>query len=900
MTKKILLVDGNALIFRAFYSSFGRATLTTRDGTPTNAVFSFINMLFNIMNKNNYFDIKVAFDKGKKTFRHDKLESYKDGRKKTPPELIKQFPIVREFLTQANIDWYEYEGYEADDIIGTISYMLKDNLDYQVDILTSDQDMYQLISQNTFVLSPQTGTSDILVYDKQKLFEKWGISPEQVIDYKGLRGDSSDNIKGVAGIGEKSAKELLQEFGDLDNLYLNVDKIKGAKQQKLIDGKEDAFLSKEIATIYTGVEIDNFEFRETQVNFDSLKDFFTKYEMNSMIRKYCNDVAQSEVDVKSQIQYQIIDKWESNFSAEINFINLEILNDNYHNYDIVGFAIVNSKGNFFYTFNNAEEVNIFNWQESNVDEALAKFLLNSKFYTYDVKKTIYVLEDLGYKLNYDNFVFDMMIACYVLNSNVKSNFESHLNLVNSELLIATSEEIFGKGVKRSKNIDQKIKVEYVISKAMIISQIYEDIITQLKETNQYELYQQIELPLSFVLLKAEQEGVLIDRDELKIQTANVLTALEKVESEAQDIIKEAGFEAINLASPKQLKELLFDNLNLRNWKKGSTDKEVLDELINDHPIIEKILLFRKYSKLYSTYLSGFEKYIYSDNKVHTIYHQTLTNTGRLSSVEPNLQNISVRDELQKEVRKIFITPKGYSFMSIDYSQIELRVLADIANEEVLIDAYENNIDIHELAARNIFNLDASKPVGAEQRRVAKVFNFGILYGLTKFGLAKDLKISHKEATDYIEAYNKTFPKIINYKADILEFCKKQGYVETMANRRRYIYELQNSNKMVQEFGKRAAINAPIQGTAADILKVAMVEIYKKILLNNSEIKIVAQIHDEIILLVQEDKVETYKQTIVDIMNNAYNQLLTISNKNRISKVKLDVNVSCAKNWYELK
>ncbi len=896
MKKKILLVDGNALIFRAFYSQYGRTPLSTKAGIPTNAAYSFINMICNIAAEHQYFDIKVAFDKGKKTFRHEKLETYKAGRQKTPPELVAQFPIVREFLTEAKIDWFELDNYEADDIIGTISNKLKNDENYIVHILSNDQDMYQLIGDNVFVLSPKTGTSSLFVYDQEKLVEKWGIYPQQVTDYKGLRGDSSDNIKGVLGIGEKTAKELLQTYKNLDDIYQNIDDIKGSKQAKLLEGKEDAYLSKEIATIKLDIELNNFHIRKTDIDFDNLRAFFIKYEMNSLIKKLCSE----EVKNPEVLEYQILTKWNPSYSDAINYIYLETLDQNYHNSEVIGMGIVNSKGNFFYIFGESEEINIFNWQEDKYDEDFRSFLKKNKFKTYDIKKTIYALNNLGYDAQVDNFIYDMMLACYVLNPNVKSNFESHLMMINPEIQIESSDEIFGKGVKRSKNIDKDIKAKYLVTKASHIKETENKIIHTLEELEQLRLYENIELPFSKVLLSMEQEGVLIDREELKKQTEEVLLLLNKIEAEVKEELKDYISEDFNLASPKQLKEVLFDKMKIRNSNKGSTDKEALTDLINEHPVVEKILIYRKYSKLYSTYLKGFGKFVHENNKVHTIFNQTLTNTGRLSSSDPNLQNISIRDEEQKNVRKIFICKPGYKYISYDYSQIELRVLADVANEPTLIKAYANNLDIHELAARNIFNINADDKVTADQRRVAKVFNFGILYGLTDYGLSKDLKIPLKDAKEYIQKYNESFSEVDNFKKNTLEFAMEHGYVKTMANRRRYILELKNSNHMIREFGKRAAINAPIQGTAADILKMAMIGVFNDLNGLDVDAKMVAQIHDEIIILAREETIDTVNQIVIRNMKEAYNNILELANHKRISLVPLDVNYSIGNNWYELK
>ncbi|WP_339030253.1 DNA polymerase I [Spiroplasma endosymbiont of Cantharis nigra] len=898
MRNKFLLVDGNALIFRAFYSSYGRATLTTKSGIPTNAVYSFINMLMNIIEKNDYFCVKVAFDKGKKTFRHDKLKDYKAGRVKTPSELVLQFPIVREFLTNANIEWFEVDNFEADDIIGSISKTLESNIDAETHILTSDQDMYQLISDKTFVLSPQIGTSELVVYNREKLFEKWGVTPEQVIDYKGLRGDSSDNIKGVAGIGEKTAKDLLQEFNTLENIYNNLEKIKGAKQLKLISGKEDAFLSKEIATIYKDMDFNDIDFNKTEINFIALKDFFVKYEMNSLLKKYSSK--NSEEPKESKLEYIVLNKWDSKYNDSANYIYLETLNDNYHTSDIIGMAIVNSKGNFYYSFNTSETINIFNWNNSVIDEQFQAFLKKAKFKTYDVKKTIIALMKMGYQINPDLFIYDMMIACYVINSNVKSTFDQHTIMIDPSIETKTFEEVFGKGVKKTQVIDEKIKMDYILNKVLLIKKDEEEILKLLNDNNQTSLYEKIEFEFAKVLIDMELEGIQVDRNELAKQEKNILQLLVDLELEIKEELKEYIDDDFNIASPKQLKELFFDKLKLPDYNKGSTDRETLDYLEDKHPVISKIIAFRKYNKLHSTYLKGFEKFIHPDNKVHTIFNQTLTNTGRLSSSYPNIQNISVRDEEQKNVRKIFVTKEDNIYLSFDYSQIELRVLADIVNEEKLIEIFSMKRDIHSEAARSIFKLSQDEKISSEQRRVAKVFNFGILYGLSDFGLAKDLKISIPQAKEYIKAYYEAFPQILKFKEEVIKFGYENGYVETLGNRRRYIYELSNSNYMIKQFGERAAVNAPIQGTAADILKVAMINVFKNLKAQNLQSKMIAQIHDEVILLVKKQELEKVKTMVLKTMQEAYNDLLMIANKNRTALVELEINYSQANDWFNLK
>ncbi|AKU79410.1 DNA polymerase I [Spiroplasma turonicum] len=894
--EKYLLVDGNSLLFRAFYSSFGRVTLTTTSGLPTNAVYSFINMLFNLNNNYNYDCILVAFDKGKKTFRHDKLPSYKEGRQKTPPELVTQFPIVREFLSAAKISWYEIENYEADDIIGTMSKKLESKDDVLIHILTSDQDMYQLISDKTFILSPQTGTSDLIIYDKNQLKEKWGISPEQVTDYKGLRGDQSDNIKGVPGIGEKTAKELLNEFENLESIYENIDKIKGAKKVKLETYKEDAFLSKEIATIFLDVNID-FNLHCSNIDYESLKPFLQKYEMNSLVKKYCLNLIKEEDE--PNVDYKVVNEWNDSYSDYENSIYIELLNDNYHLPDVVGFSISNSKGNFYFDNIGNDEVNLFNWKQNRIDEGFQKFLLNNKFNSYDIKKTIITLNKLGYKVNDDNFIYDMMLASYVLNSGVKSNFESHTLLIKPDTDIKTFEEVFGKGAKKTKEVDNKLKQEYLVKKSVLIKDLKQLTLERLSESQQLELYQEIELPFSKVLISMELEGILIDKAELNNQSINILDKINELELVLRNAFKDYIDSDFNINSPKQLKELLYDKLNLPDLNKGSTDKETLEKLVDYNNEVEKILLLRKYQKLYSTYLKGFEKYIYSDKKIHTIFNQTLTTTGRLSSVYPNIQNISIRDEMQKEFRKIFICEEGFTFLSFDYSQIELRVLADVANVSSLLTSFKNNKDIHEEAARKIFGLDDNVEVSKDMRRIAKTFNFGILYGLSDFGLAKDLNISIKEAKEFITSYYESFPEILDFKKQTIDFAKKNLFVSTMANRRRYIHELQSSNFMIKQFGERAAVNAVIQGTAADILKVAMINIFKNYK-SDKNIKMIAQIHDEIIFIIKESLENDFIKSLESYMLEAYDIILKSYNNNRESRVKLEVNYSKGKNWLLLK
>ncbi|WP_339022994.1 DNA polymerase I [Spiroplasma endosymbiont of Crioceris asparagi] len=889
--KKILLVDGNGLLFRAYHSSmYGGNQMKTSSNIVTNAAFSFVNMLLNLINKNDYYNVIVAFDIGKKTFRHDKLQDYKGTRSKTPEDLITQFPIVKEFLAASNIPYYELVNYEADDIIGTIAK--KKITDYKIEILSSDKDMYQLIDDRITVVSPQVGTSSMKVIDIKAVHDKYQITPAQIIDLKGIWGDSSDNIKGISGIGEKGAIKLLTQFKTLENIYKNIDSISGSQKDKLIADKTNAFLSKEIATICLETPIKEFQNIELKINFSKMKDFFEKYEMFSLIKKFCPI---DEIP-ETKIKYQILKNWDTKFNCPENYIYLETLDENYHNAKIIGVAISNKKGNFFINLNTSmtEEVNLFNWDKQNIDQDFQQFLKMAKFKTYDVKKTIYCLERLDYVINYDNFIYDMMLACYVLNPNIKSTIETHINYLDAKYSLTSFEETFGKGVKKTDFIENDIKALFMCQRSEAILNLENKIIKNLKDEDQFELYENLEFSFAFVLLEIEKNGVLVNKKELELQTKQTHEIIVDLENKIKDILKENIDEDFNLSSPKQLKELLYETLKLPDKFKGSTNKDALEFLEDKHEAVGYILRHRMFSKLYSTYLVGLEKYIEADSRIRSIFNQALTNTGRLSSSYPNLQNIAIRNDEQKEVRKIFIAPKEKTLISFDYSQIELRILAEVANEKTLIEIFDQNRDVHEEAAKRIFKKDT---ISSDERRIAKIFNFGILYGLSEFGLANDLKITKAEAKEFIDNYFKTFEDILNFKKEIVEYAKAHKYVLTLANRKRWIPELENSNRMIKSFGERVAVNAPIQGTSADILKIAMNNIYKHF---KNEVKIICQIHDEIIVEVDSEKVDFYKEKISFIMKSALEDLYQLVKKDNKPKVRLEVNSSSGKNWFELK
>ncbi|WFQ95844.1 DNA polymerase I [Mycoplasma feriruminatoris] len=909
MKTKILVVDGNSLIFRAYYAtaySSNSYLLKTNTGVITNAVYSFISMLLSVINQRGPYDhILIAFDKGKKNFRHDLLTDYKANRIKTPDELVQQFSIIREFLTKANIQWFEQDNIEADDIVGSICKLAENQFEnLQAEILSSDKDMYQLITNNVICLNPIQGVNELEEVDTNKLFEKWQIQPNQVPDYKAIVGDSSDNLKGVNGIGQKGAIKLIQQYNNLENIYNHLNELTNSIKTKLEQDKDMAFLCKNLATIKTDVNIDNFSFKKLNFNINNIEEFLNKYQMFSLKKRFTNILnIDFQSVVKEKIETKIINSWSKDYQDQINYLYVESLEEDYHKDKIIGIAISNTKGNFYLDFKNkAQQLSFF--EDTNLDSVdvlFEEFLNDPSFlkYTYDIKKTTYLLKNHNYNVKPSNFSFDFMVACYSLNANISADLSSQIKLIDEQVDLDTNENVFGKGVKKNPDIDLDIKSKYITKKSYLLKKYTDKLIEQLKDTNTYNLYLKIDHPLIEVLYDIEEQGILIDKEQLKLQTQQILKKINHIEGQMKIIVAEYIDSDFNFSSPKQIQELLFDKLKLPNLEKGTTSKEVLERLVNYHPIINLLLEHRKYTKLYTTYLKGFEKFIFDDNKVHTIFNHTLTNTGRLSSSYPNIQNISIRDTDQKEVRKIFIANKNKTFLSYDYSQIELRVLAQMSKEPNLVLAFNQNVDIHSRAAKLIFNLKDDE-ITSEQRRIAKVFNFGILYGLTDFGLANDLNISVSQAKQMINDYYAAFPSLLDFKEKQVEIATNNGYITTLSNRRRYINELNSTNYNVKQFGKRIAVNTPIQGTASDILKVAMISIYKKLKEQNLDAKIVAQIHDEIILEVDDNQLEQTKTIVINELQNALEKLFTDLNINDQVVVKLKVGESVGKTWFDLK
>ncbi len=861
MMKKMLLIDGNNMLFKAYHAtSYGRI-MTTGNGIPTNAVYGFIMMIEKALTMIEPDVVLVAWDSGKPTFRHQIFQEYKGTRKEVDKELIVQMPMAREYLDAAGIHRFESDGIEADDIIGT---MAKRYIDYQIHILSSDKDLWQLIDPTTNVYVMKKGLSEIEVMDEAKLKETKGIVPSQIIDLKALMGDASDNIPGVKGVGEKTALKLLEDYETVDNVYEHLDEIKGKLKEKLENDKEMAFLSKRLATIKTDLTLPFVADELTFVRDETkLHDFYVKYEMNSFIK--------STVQKKAEITLtkRTVEKISSDFLCDHAIIWADIDNETYYDATLYGFAVAHG-----------QEVEYISLQNAYNDMDFLDFFKQDNYkITYDAKNLYHAL----YKahIQWHPVSFDVQIAAFLLDGTITD----YARLLESyDLACAyTKDDVYGKAGK-PKLIDEAQRIDFVCTQCGNIASIVESLQQQLEEKGMKKLFETIEMPLVEVLFEMEKNGVHTD---LKALAAIALQTDQKLQVLSKQIYEIAGYE-FNINSPKQLAAVLYDDLHLKAGKKRSTAADVLEKLIHAHPIIPLLLEHRKYAKLYSTYAVGLSKHVKADGKIHTTFHQTLTQTGRLSSSEPNLQNISVRDEEGKEIRKAFVAKQGHHLMSADYSQIELRMLAHMADEHEMIDAFNHGIDIHTKTAMQIFDV-AQDQVDANMRRSAKTVNFGIVYGQSDFGLSEQLGISRKEAKEFIDKYFASYPNIKGFMEETIRFCEEHGYVKTMFDRRRYIKEIKDKNYMIREFGKRAAMNAPIQGSAADLIKVAMISIYQTMKEKQVKSKMILQIHDELIFEVLDEEMHTMKE----IVENGMQQAMKL-------KVPLIAEAAFGINWYEAK
>lgn len=857
--EKVVLVDGNNLLFRSYYATaYTGNIMRNRDGFPTNGLYGFVNMINKIVAEENPKYMMVAFDIGK-TFRHEKYKDYKGGRRETPEDLKVQFPIAKKILTAMGIKYLECEGYEADDIIGTISSWCDKDPEYEALIVSSDKDLLQLISDETVVklLKPK----DYIMMDKATFIQTYGFEPIKMIDLKALMGDASDNIPGVKGIGEKTAIKLLTQYGSLDGIYENIDNIKGSTHEKLVTGNEDAYYSKELVTIYREVPLN--------ITWDDL--LYGNENTNELIQLY-NELNFYSLLKKASSNKKNVNTNIDNFKIiqDISLINIDrdtaIYVDttlgNYHDASINGIALYNDSMAVYIPFDVIE--NNINFLD-----------VPYNFYTYDYKKLLVVFNK--YNIKIDNVIFDTMISGYLLNYDVKDDIGYLANLLDFDIPSYNNNDILS---------DEKVAL-INITKAKFIYDSKTKLYDEMVNEDVTSLFENIEMPLAKVLANMEIQGIRVNKKILEEMGEEIKIKLELI---TKDIYNYAGCE-FNINSSKQLGEILFDKLKLPHAKKNKigyvTDADTLKKLI-DFPIVNKILEYRALAKLYSTYIEGIISTIREDNKIHTIYTQTLTRTGRLSSIEPNLQNIPMRSEYGRLIRKAFLPEDDSVILSADYSQIELRVFAHLSGVKDLIEAFKNNEDIHTKTAMDIFKVP-SLGVTKNMRRQAKAVNFGILYGISSYGLSEDLGIPVKEAKEFINKYFETYPGVKDYMNKEIADATKDGYVKTIMNRKRIIEELNSSNYNVRSMGERMALNTPIQGSASDILKKAMVEIYDVFEKNNMKSKMLLQVHDELIFNVYNDEIDRVKKIVHDIMTNVFEL-----------SVPLEVDIETGNNWYEAK
>ena len=877
---KIILLDGNSLSYRAFYAM---PALKNKKGLYTNSVYGFTLMLERILEDTKPKYALVAFDKGKETFRHKSYEAYKGTRDKTPTELVEQFGYVRELIESYGIKYEEHLDYEADDIIGSYA-KIAEKAGLEVIIVSGDKDLTQLASDNITVYYTKRGVTEIDYYTPEFINEKYGLTPQQIIDMKGLMGDKSDNIPGIPGVGEKTAIKLLTEYENVENVLENIDNISGKKlKERLIEGKEDAILSKKLATIFTDVPVDNkiedLTFKEDR---EKKKELFEKLEFVSFLRKLSqensaadeSETETKEEKIKKDIEIQIADK-DTKLNFKKSSLHIECYTEDYQNSDVLGVSVY--VGDTVYIFS---EENFFD------NKYAIEYLQSQEEKTvYDIKKIIYIAKKNNKKINGD--VFDIKIANYLIDVTSKSEIDKIVFNYLGEI-ISSNEEIYGKGAKRSLPT-QEVLNSYIAKIAASILEVKPLMIKSLEEENMLDLYKNIEIKVARVLANMEFEGIHVSKKALDEMSHEFDERIKVLEGSIYTL---AGSE-FNIASPKQLGVVLFEDLGLPVVKKTktgySTAVEVLEQLQYKHDIIPLIMEYRTLTKLNSTYAKGLVKDITREGKIHTRYEQTLTQTGRLSSVNPNLQNIPTRIEEGKKIRKAFIPASNDRvILSIDYSQIELRVLAHIAQDKGMIDAFKHDVDIHTKTASDVNGVPLDE-VTPTMRREAKAVNFGIVYGISDFGLSNNLGITRKRAKEFIEKYLETFKGVDKYMTDIVKFAKEHGYVETLYNRRRSLPEINAKNKIIANLNARIAMNTPIQGTAADIIKIAMISAYNYIEESKVDAKLLLQVHDELIFDVSKDILEEFTDKMVAIMEEAANL-----------DVKLKAEASSGPSWYEAK
>jgi len=876
---KLLLIDGNSLMFRAYFSTaYTGQLMQTKDGFVTNALHGFINMMTKVQKDFDYTHVLVAFDTSKKTFRHDMLESYKDGRAAMPEDFKPQIPLIKKYLDLMGIHRLEVEGFEADDIIGSMAQIGCDSAFAEIHIISGDKDLLQLVNDCITVHFTKKGVTEMDAYTPEKFLATYETTPDKLPDLKGMMGDSSDNLPGIPGIGEKTAIKLIKQFGSLEALLENTDQLKGKQKENIENNKEIARLCREMATIRKDMtKLPAIEdLIKKKPDAEALRELYIQMEFNSFLKTLAiQTVDTKKTTTKTQIITDPAILQEKTYSDCA--LHVEIFEANYHQSTIIGFGICTDDETFYIPFDIAIQ-----------SEAFKKFLASStiKKEMFDLKRIIVALGWEGLKLA--GVAGDLLLKAYVLNPTTADTEFAKVALHYGVDDILYDEQIYGKGSKRAIPEIATIALQ-TTHIAATIHQLTQQLSTQLKDFDQWALYKEIELPLTHILAQMELEGITIDTKILQEMGEQLKERIHKLET---DIHQLAG-STFNIGSPKQLGVVLFEDLGLpgKKTKTGSysTSADILEKLKPHHIIIEKILEYRMLTKLYSTYIEGLQKACFEDGRVHTIFNQAHTQTGRLSSTEPNVQNIPIRVEEGRLIRKAFVSSSPeHVLIGADYSQIELRILAHMSQTESLILAFQNDEDVHKKTAAEVFGVSLADVTEA-QRRGAKAINFGIVYGQSAFGLSEALNIPLIEAKHYIEGYLETYSGIKNYMDTTAEKAKETGYVETLFLRRRYVPEISHNNFMVRQAAERTAINAPIQGTAADIIKVAMIEVDKMMKSHNVKSKMVLQVHDELLFDVPKDEVTLMMEIVQKGMESATE--LT---------VPLKVEVSQGENWHKLK
>ncbi|MCD1161883.1 DNA polymerase I [Peribacillus frigoritolerans] len=853
MDKKLVLIDGNSIAYRAF---FALPLLNNDKGVHTNSVYGFTMMLNRILEEEKPTHILVAFDAGKTTFRHASFKEYKGGRQKTPPELSEQFPFIRELLDCFQIKRYELENYEADDIIGTLSLQAEKD-GFEVKVISGDKDLTQLSSPSTTVSITKKGITEIEEYTPKHIHEKYGLSPLQIIDLKGLMGDASDNIPGIPGVGEKTALKLLHQFETVENLLQSIDEVSGQKlKEKIEEHKDLAILSKELATITreAPLEVSVNETEYTGMDQDRVISFYKELGFSTLLDKL--DVTESAPLEQEKIEVHTAEMTEGMFADE-SALYVEILEDNYHRADIIGIAISNEQGHFYFNGEDALSSDAFkSWAE---DETKKKTV-------FDAKRTVVALRHRGVEIK--GIDFDVFLASYILDPAESVDEVAEITKTQGTIRLETDDVFYGKGAKRKIPEDAELR-EHIARKSKAIFSLKEPMIDKLQEFEQYHLFTELELPLSIILANMEWQGIKVDIGRLKNMGQELAIRLRNIEAR----IFELAGEAFNINSPKQLGAILFEKLELPVMKKTktgySTSADVLEKLESKHDIVKEILLYRQLGKLQSTYIEGLLKVVNGKtDKVHTRFNQALTQTGRLSSTDPNLQNIPIRLEEGRKIRQAFIpSEKDWIIFAADYSQIELRVLAHIANDSGLVEAFQAGMDIHTRTAMDVFHVSADQ-VTSNMRRHAKAVNFGIVYGISDYGLSQSLGITRKEAGEFIEKYLRSFPGVQEYMEESIHEARQKGYSTTLMQRRRYIPEITSRNFNIRSFAERTAMNTPIQGSAADIIKLAMINMNKRLKREGLKTRMLLQVHDELIFETPPEELEILKVIVPEEMENA--------------------------------